>query len=99
MGFFDDIFDFNGDGQTDFLEEWLGYAIINDCMKQEEEEPYTLSAPAFGSHMDSNDDWVLFCEDGSDYGLYPEGYDTQEEFEDALEEARASSSGNETHIP
>lgn len=56
MGFFDDIFDFNGDGKTDFLEEWLGYAIINDCMKQEEEEPYTLSAPAFCSHMDSNDD-------------------------------------------
>ena len=98
MGFFDDIFDFNGDGQTDFLEEWLGYAIINDCMKQEEDS-CACSTPYFDRQENSNDDWVLFCEDGSDYGLYPEDYDTQEEFEDALEEARASSSGNETHIP
>lgn len=98
MGFFDDIFDFNGDGKADFWEEWLGFTIINSCMKHEDESP-TYSTPFFGSNNASNDDWALFCEDDSDYGLFPEDFDTQEEFDDALEEARASSSGNETHIP
>ena len=45
MGFFDDIFgqpfggmfDMNGDGKTDLGEEWLGYMVINECMKEEKE--------------------------------------------------------------
>ena len=62
MGFFDDIFgqpfggmfDFNGDGKTDFGEEWVGYMIINDCMKEEEEQhssSYSPSAYPRRSHV------------------------------------------------
>ena len=43
----------------------------------------TLSSP------DDEEDfeWRDFCEDGSDYGVYPEDYETEEEYMDALEEA------------
>ena len=49
MGFFDDIFgqpfggmfDMNGDGKTDLGEEWLGYMVINECMKEDEEEKFS----------------------------------------------------------
>lgn len=48
MGFFDDIFgqpfggmfDFNGDGKTDFGEQWVGHMIINECMKEEKEDAF-----------------------------------------------------------
>ena len=46
MDFFEEIFgqpfggafDFDGDGRTDFAEEWLGHMIINECMQEDEEE-------------------------------------------------------------
>jgi len=31
--------------------------------------------------------WKLYCEDGSEYGLDPDDFDTEEEYEEALEEA------------
>ena len=113
MVFFDDIFgqpfggmfDFNGDGKTDFGEEWVGYMIINDCMKEEKTSHYTgggsnllydsLDDDAIDpiispSGLAGSDEWKLTCEDGSDYGIYPEDYETEEEYMEALEEARAA---------
>ena len=113
MGFFDDIFgqpfggmfDFNGDGKTDFGEEWVGYMIINDCMKEEKASHYTgggsnllydsLDDDAYDpivnpSGLASSDEWKLTCEDGSDYGIYPDDYDSEEEYIEALEEARTA---------
>lgn len=41
---FDDIFggmfDFNGDGHTDFLEEATGFAIMNELTKEEEPDDF-----------------------------------------------------------
>jgi len=122
VGFFDDIFgqpfggmfDFNGDGKTDFGEEWVGYMIINDCMKEEEEQhssSYSPSAYPRRSNViyDSADDdlldddlitsvdtpailpddsWKIYCEDGSDYGLDPDDFDSEEDYLEALEEAK-----------
>lgn len=117
MGFFDDIFgqpfggmfDFNGDGKTDFGEEWVGYMIINDCMKEEEKRSSSYSASGYHSGnidlYDSveddvfidpvdpskefcDDNWRIFCEDGSDYGLYPEDFDSEEDYLEALAEAK-----------
>lgn len=113
MGFFDDIFgqpfggmfDFNGDGKTDFGEEWVGYMIINDCMKEEKTSHYTgggsnllydsLDDDVFDpiinpSGLAASDEWKLTCEDGSDYGIYPDDYDSEEEYIEALEEARTA---------
>lgn len=38
------MFDFNGDGKTDIGEEWVGYKIMEDCMKEDDQ-----STPAFKS--------------------------------------------------
>lgn len=32
--------------------------------------------------------WRLNCEDGSDYGIYPEDYETRDEYNDALSDAK-----------
>lgn len=113
MGFFDDIFgqpfggmfDMNGDGKTDLGEEWLGYMVINECMKEEKEnaDDYSFSSGS-GLLYDSleddsldefadeeasaNLDWRLYCEDGSDYGIDPDDYDTEEDYLEALAEAK-----------
>lgn len=122
MGFFDDLFgqpfggmfDFNGDGKTDFGEEWVGYMIINDCMKEEEKERSSYSSGGlysgsnvlydsadeddflddeFVDPVDSSvalrdDSWRLYCEDGSDYDIYPEDFDSEEDYLEALAEAK-----------
>jgi len=113
MGFFDDIFgqpfggmfDMNGDGKTDFGEEWLGYMVINECMKEEKEKSnnYSFSRSSGISYDSLEDDtfdesidnevptvpdWKANCEDGSDYGIDPDDYDTEEEYLEALEEAK-----------
>lgn len=110
MGFFDDIFgqpfggmfDFNGDGKTDFGEQWVGYMIINDCMKEEEKQSSyrpsfsSYSVPSSGVRAGTydavesveDDSWRLFCEDGSEYGIDPYDYDSEEDYIDALEEAK-----------
>ena len=49
---FGGFFDFNGDGKTDIGEEWVGYKIIEDCMKEDEfssdapkSRPYRPASP------------------------------------------------------
>lgn len=90
MGFFDDLFgqpfggmfDFNGDGKTDFGESWLGYKIIEDCMKEEkDDDPYSYSGSSFASSLDDEDsdgdvDWRLFADEGDEYGVDPYDFDT-----------------------
>lgn len=98
MGFFDDIFgqpfggmfDFNRDGKTDFGEQWLGYKIINDCMKEETKDTYSGSSSFFDSSDDTDDDWRLFCEDGSEYDLDPEDYASEYDYEEALAQAKVA---------
>lgn len=51
----DDIFggtlDFNGDGHTDFAEEAVSFAIMEDMMSEED------SSDDFDSDFDSDDEW------------------------------------------
>ena len=37
---------------------------------------------------ENQNEWRLYAEDGSDYGLDPEDFDMEEEYEDALEDAK-----------
>ena len=50
---FDDIFggmyDFNGDGNTDFAEEAVGFAIMEDMMSEDDRED--------DFNTDSDDEW------------------------------------------
>ena len=41
-----------------------------------------------GGSSSFDDSWRDFCEDGSDYDLDPEDFDSEEEYEEALEEAK-----------
>lgn len=47
-----------------------------------------LNAIADTVENDNRYAWRLNCEDGSEYGIYPEAYETREEYNLALDEAR-----------
>ena len=47
--FFGGMFDFNGDGHTDFEEDALGFAVMEDMMSEEESSDE--------SEFDSEDEW------------------------------------------
>lgn len=90
---FGGIFDFNRDGKEDFGEQWLAYKIFEECTKEEESHhDYSSDYIDHSIFGDDNDDidtsWREFCEDGSDFDLDPEDYETEEEYEEALEEAQ-----------
>lgn len=79
MGFFDNpfggLFDFNKDGKEDLGEQWIAYKIFEESTKSTESD---------------NEDygWRRFCEDGFEFGIDPEDYETEEEYNEALEEAK-----------
>lgn len=92
---FGGIFDFNRDGKEDFGEQWLAYKIFEECTKEEESHhDYSSDYIDHSIFGDDNDDidtsWREFCEDGSDFDLDPEDYETEEEYEEALREAQTA---------
>lgn len=102
---FGDTFDFNGDGETSLDEEVFGMKFLEDAAdyaddsdSSDENDDYDnddCSLFPKQSHNalsdDSDDDWRDFCEDGSEYGLDPYDFETQEEYEDALLEEQLKS--------
>ncbi len=95
MGFWDNpfggLFDFNGDGREDLGEQWVALNIFRQCAESEEDDDIHSSCIYSGdTHSDDGDviDWREFCEDGSEFGIDPYDYDTEEEYNEALEEAR-----------
>lgn len=95
---FGGLADFNWDGHESFSEQLLAIKICEHFLKKDDSEvDYGLSTrrnyifTASDSICDdpTEDEWRLFCEDGSDVGIYPEDYDSEEEYEKALLEARA----------
>ena len=46
---FGGIFDFNGDGHTDFMERVTGFAILNELSKEEETDDL--------DYDEESDDW------------------------------------------
>ncbi|MCI6771200.1 MAG: hypothetical protein MR567_04450 [Oscillospiraceae bacterium] len=90
MGLFDDLFDFNGDGKTTWDEEYLAFKMFEECIKEQEEDlnddfDSDLSDDAGGSERY---EWRLYCEDGTEFGVDPEDYATEEEYAQALNEAK-----------
>lgn len=49
MDFFDSIFDFNGDGMVDFGEQFVGFMMMNEILK---DEPDDLDNPMYLSAED-----------------------------------------------
>ncbi|MBE6818962.1 MAG: hypothetical protein E7517_07405 [Ruminococcaceae bacterium] len=82
----DSRFDLDGDGEYDIFEEAGRQTnhLITMGVFDDDDGDY-----------DYNDDWQDYCEDGSEYGLYPEDFDDEEDYEMALEEAREAEEDEE----
>ncbi len=90
---FGGMFDFNRDGKEDFGEQWLAFKIFEECTKEEKDTSYHSSYdPVFDFDDDSSIDtsWREYCEDGSEFGVDPEDYETEDEYEEALETAKVA---------
>ena len=92
-GLFGGMFDMDGDGEEDQGEQWLGFQIMDDIMSEDEadKDAEDFGAAAFDiPHESADEPWRLTCEDGLEYGVDPGDYETEEEYEDALKEAKNS---------
>lgn len=88
-GLFGGLFDFNGDGKTTWDEEFLAFKIFEECTKEEDDSDSDFDSDLFDDTDNSDKyEWRIFCEDGTEYGVYPEDYETEEEYADALDEAK-----------
>lgn len=70
--FFGEPFDFNGDGKTDWTEYYLANKIFEECFKEENSD---------------DEQWRENFDDGLLLDISPEDYETQEEYEEALDMA------------
>ncbi len=80
---FGGFFDINGDGKEDLGEQWLAYMMFEDITKADDDD----SDPIFEDDLYHS--WRLFCQDGSQYGINPENYETEVEYLEALDSARS----------
>lgn len=97
MGFFDFLFDLDGDGKVGADEEFINMMMLNHMEKEMREESsdiddYDDDIDSF-SYSDSQSNmpdtsWRDTCEDGFEYGLDPQDYDDEDEYLDALNEAK-----------
>lgn len=88
-GLFGGLFDFNGDGKTDLGEEFIAYKIFEQCMKKSDDADDDFSLDEDLDIIPSKDySWRSYCEDGTEFCIFPEDYETEEEYEEALNEAK-----------
>ena len=88
-GLFGGLFDFNGDGKTDLVEEYIAYKVFEKCMKKSDDTDDDFSLDDDLDIIPSKDySWRSCCEDGTEFCIFPEDYDTEEEYENALNEAK-----------
>lgn len=93
----DGFFDSNHDGKLTGFETLMRDTFWLDQQRRWNEnydksnDSYISSGSSFDDDFSSYDEtdhsWREYCEDGSDYGIFPEDYETEEEYEETLEEA------------
>ena len=92
-GFWDNpfggMFDFNGDGKEDFGEQFIGYKIFGECTKEDYTDGDFLSND-LDFHVVSFKDysWRNYVEVDYLLGVSPENYETEEEYLEAVQEAK-----------
>lgn len=82
---FGGIFDINGDGKEDFFEQFFGYKIFEECTKEDDADDDFLSLD-FSSSEDYS--WRDYVEDDYQLGVFPEDYETEDEYLEAVEKAK-----------
>lgn len=87
--FFGGMFDLDGDGETSWAEVTSAFGSFCEAMEEDDSDSDYDSDTYYD--LDSSDDdlWRESCEDGSDYSIYPNDYDSAEEYESALEDAKS----------
>ncbi len=87
---FGGLFDFNRDGKTDFGEQWLAMKIFEECTKEDPPDDDFDDFDDFDSFSVSSSryDWRDYCNDGSEYGVDPDDYETEDEYNEALTAAK-----------
>lgn len=80
LDFFESLFDVDGDGEITAADDMLDFMMFNELLKDEEKKASDAK----------KEEWRIFAEDGSDYDLYPEDYETEEEYNEALREAKTA---------
>lgn len=93
-GFFDNpfggFFDFNQDGKESLFEQVVGLELIHGTDHKDSDTHDIFGVDDSDDDTEADDSsWRDSCEDGSEYGLDPADYDTEEEYEEALEDARS----------
>ena len=81
LDFWDSLFDVDGDGKITDFDFDLDYFLYDQVMNDENNN---------GNACLDDDDysWREYAEDGSEYGLYPEDFEYEYDYEEALEAAR-----------
>jgi len=82
---FGGLFDFNRDGKEDFGEQWVAFQMFEEWTK--DSKPKSSYAD-YSSPSRSIYNWRDHCEDGSEYGIDPDDYDAEDEYDEALKEAK-----------
>lgn len=101
-GFWDNpfggLFDFDQDGKEDFAEMGIGFGILEEIDKEDspsddgdiEDDLGLDDDPDFRSDDSDDNSWRVFCEDGFEWDVDPEDYETEEEYEKALMVAKSA---------
>ena len=89
-GFWGGLFDFNGDGKTDIGEQFIAYKMFEDCTKGfDSDDDDSIDFDLDLNSSDPKDcSWRFYCEDGVEFGIDPEDYETEEEYEETLNKAK-----------
>lgn len=86
---FGGLFDFNGDGKTTWDEEYIAYRIFEECTMDDNFSGGSYGSDYSGSYGNYNRyEWRDYCEDGTKFGVDPEDYETEEEYNEALKKAK-----------
>lgn len=80
---FGGLFDFNGDGKEDIGEQWFAFKMFDEITKTEDDGVGSI----FGD-SNVNYNWRNNVEEDYEFGLDAYDYDTEEEYNEALEEAK-----------
>jgi hypothetical protein len=91
-GFWDNpfggMFDFNGDGKEDFGEQFIGFKIFEECTKEDNDNDDYSSDIDFGFSPTKDYSWRQYVEVDYLLGIFPENYETEEEYLEAFNEAK-----------
>ncbi|MEG2839319.1 MAG: hypothetical protein RR892_06800 [Lachnospiraceae bacterium] len=81
------LFDFNKDGKTTWIEKTIAFKMFEKFQKENEDAD--LDDLLLDCDLDFDSDtyeWRISCADGSEFGVDPEDYETEEEYNEALAE-------------